>query len=115
MTTTVQQAFGRRVQQLRKFQKLTQEQFAEITGLSVDTISNIERGLSSTRLETMADIAKALKISLPELFEFEAVPGLPQHISKDTKLLLKLLDQCPKDQLPKLIAIVEQAINMAKN
>lgn len=37
--------FGRRLRQLRRQKDLTQEQLAEAAGISVDMLSNIERGI----------------------------------------------------------------------
>lgn len=64
----VQKQFGQRVQALRKGKGLTQEQLAEVIGKSVDTISNIERGFSSTRIKTAGDIAETLGVTLADLF-----------------------------------------------
>ncbi|MCW2244979.1 transcriptional regulator with XRE-family HTH domain [Azospirillum fermentarium] len=67
--------FGMRVQALRRRRGLTQEELAEAIGKSVDTISNIERGFSSTRIETAQAIAQTVGVTLAELFEFEEHPG----------------------------------------
>jgi transcriptional regulator with XRE-family HTH domain len=67
--------FGVRVQALRRRRGLTQETLAEAIGRSVDTISNIERGFSSTRIETAQAIAEAVGVTLPELFEFDQAWG----------------------------------------
>lgn len=67
--------FGVRVQALRRRRGLTQEELAEAIGKSVDTISNIERGFSSTRIETAQAIAQTVGVTLAELFEFEEHPG----------------------------------------
>ncbi len=63
--------FGLRVQALRRRRGLTQEELAEAIGKSVDTVSNIERGFSSTRIETALMIADAVGVSLAELFELQ--------------------------------------------
>jgi transcriptional regulator with XRE-family HTH domain len=39
--------FGRRLRQLRRQKDLTQEQLAETAGISVDMLSNIERGVNA--------------------------------------------------------------------
>lgn len=66
----LKRTFGQHVQALRKEKGLTQENLAEAIGKSVDQISNIERGATSTRLDTALAIATALDVNLPELFSF---------------------------------------------
>ena len=68
----LKRAFGRRVQALREAKGLTQEDLAARIERTVDTISNIERGANSTRIETACRLAQALGVALPELFEFGA-------------------------------------------
>lgn len=63
--------FGLKVQALRRRRGLTQEALAEAIGKSVDTISNIERGAGSPRVETALDIANTLGVTLAELFDVE--------------------------------------------
>ncbi|MEL3891702.1 helix-turn-helix transcriptional regulator [Ferrovibrio sp. MS7] len=69
-----QKALGRRIKALRKERKLSQEDLAEIIGKSVDTVSNIERGFSSTRLSTVFEIAEALKVGFIDLFDWADMP-----------------------------------------
>jgi transcriptional regulator with XRE-family HTH domain len=75
----LQREFGLRVQQLRKKRGLTQEQLAERVERTVDTISNIERGFSSTRVETAYAIARELGSSLAELFDFNGAIELDRE------------------------------------
>ena len=63
--------FGRKVQELREARGLTQEQLAAQIGRSVDTVSNIERGINATRIETAYQLAAALEVRLPDLFNFD--------------------------------------------
>jgi transcriptional regulator with XRE-family HTH domain len=67
----VKRRLGMRVQALRRQRRLTQEQLAEAIGRSVDTISNIETGRLSTRIDTATKLADVLGTSLAELFEFD--------------------------------------------
>jgi transcriptional regulator with XRE-family HTH domain len=80
-TDALKRTFGRRVQALRERAGLTQENLADRIGRSVDTVSNIERGANSTRVETAARIAEALGVELRELFEPEDGPlaGRPRR------------------------------------
>lgn len=61
--------FGRRLRQLRRQKDLTQEQLAEATGLSVDMLSNIERGVNAPSFETIEKLAQALDIHANTLFD----------------------------------------------
>ncbi|HYO67038.1 MAG TPA: helix-turn-helix transcriptional regulator [Archangium sp.] len=61
--------FGNHLRRLRTAQKLTQEQLAERSGLSVDAIRRIERGAFSPSLETLAKLTGGLDVSLKTLFQ----------------------------------------------
>jgi transcriptional regulator with XRE-family HTH domain len=62
--------FGSRVKQLRRAQKLTQDQFAQKTGLHKNYIGMVERGERNPSLENINIIAEAFGVSLSELFQF---------------------------------------------
>lgn len=50
---------------------MTQESLAELTGLSVEFISYIERGIHAPSFDTLEKLSEALKVSFSELFNFE--------------------------------------------
>jgi transcriptional regulator with XRE-family HTH domain len=64
--------FGKRLQELRREAGITQEKLADKTGLTVESISNIERGIFGPKFENLEKIAAVLKVPVRELFEFEA-------------------------------------------
>lgn len=64
--------FGRRLRYLRRLRDLTQEQLAEMVGLSVDQVSNIERGVNAPSFASLARIAEALGVSVADLFDFDS-------------------------------------------
>jgi transcriptional regulator with XRE-family HTH domain len=63
--------FGKRLQTLRRQAGLTQEQLAEATEISVDFISLVERGINSPSFDNLEKLAKALGVSIRDLFDFE--------------------------------------------
>ncbi|MFA7243317.1 MAG: helix-turn-helix transcriptional regulator [Sulfuricellaceae bacterium] len=63
--------FGKRLQALRREAGITQEQLADKIGLTVESISNIERGLFGPKFENLEKIATVLKVPVKTLFEFE--------------------------------------------
>ncbi len=62
--------FGTRLLAIRRERKLTQEQFAEHVGISVDFLSLIERGINAPSFETIEQMAKSLRVPVKALFEF---------------------------------------------
>jgi transcriptional regulator with XRE-family HTH domain len=67
----LQKDLGRRIAQLRKARKLTQEQLAEAVGRSVEFISLVERGVNAPSVAGLADFAKALRVEVRDLFTFD--------------------------------------------
>ncbi len=74
---TIKKLLGKRIKKLRTAKKLTQEDLADILGTDQKHISNIECGVTFPS-QFLNEIAKALNVSLPELFEFE-------HLKYDAK------------------------------
>lgn len=68
--STLRSLFGRRLRQLRLQRNLTQERLAEGAGVSVDLISNIERGINAPSFETLERLAESLRVSVKDLFVF---------------------------------------------
>lgn len=103
---TIQREFGLKVQNLRKKRGWTQERLAAAIARSVDTISDIERGFSSTRIETAAYIAEALGSTLTELFDFPSIGEADRAKRQQISDLIELIR--PLD-LPTIEAITAQA------
>ena len=111
MKGSEREQLGIRIKALRESKGHTQEEFAEICGASVRTISNIERGQSTPDLRTIYAIAKNLSISIDELLkintyskksvarqqkEYELITkiqsvsdGLLDYLAEDIELALK--------------------------
>lgn len=63
-------AFGSNIRKIRNSKELTQEQLADLAGVSENTIATLETGKLNTTVATCFDIAKALGIAVTELFDF---------------------------------------------
>lgn len=61
--------FGRRVQEIRKKQNLSQEKLAELAGLHRTYIGMIERAEKNIILVNISKIANALNVSLAYLLQ----------------------------------------------
>lgn len=67
-TTIIRKRLGARVRKLRKEAGLSQEEFGFRVGLHRTYIGSIERGEQNVSIDNIHKIAKALRISLSELF-----------------------------------------------
>jgi transcriptional regulator with XRE-family HTH domain len=65
---TLQQRLGKNIQRQRKIQGLTQEALAEAVHTSRTYLGHIEQGKKAPSLAMLANIAKALKVPVRELF-----------------------------------------------
>lgn len=63
--------FGKRIKELRKKKKLTQEQLGELVNIDYKQIGNIETGTYFTTMPTLERIAAALEVEIKELFNFQ--------------------------------------------
>jgi transcriptional regulator with XRE-family HTH domain len=79
---TLRQKFGRRLREIRAQRRMTQEQFAEMLGVSVDFLSLIERGRNAPSFETLDTMAKRLRMPVADLFTFQAPRSTPQREAK---------------------------------
>ena len=66
MRTLVQSplALGRALRDARRRRRLTQQQLADLAGVTQPTVSNVERGVSRVSLTTLLRILAALKLEL---------------------------------------------------
>ncbi len=105
--------FGMRVQALRRRRGLTQEELAEAIGKSVDTISNIERGFSSTRIETAQAIADMVEVTLAELFEFEKhANNRDRERRKAIEQIIDMLSEQGDDNIQALGEVIQIILKM---
>ncbi|WP_331351771.1 helix-turn-helix transcriptional regulator [Cellvibrio sp. UBA7671] len=70
-STSLKKQFGKRLQQVRSSRGLTQEELAEKVGLTIESISNIERGIHGPSFDNLEKITTALNVPAKSLFEFE--------------------------------------------
>ena len=100
---------GRRVRDLRKASNLTQENLAERAGISWHFVSSIERGQKGATIETLGAIARALDVSLSELF-LDIDRPLPRELGR----IQTALAARPAEDQRTILAIVEQALRLSR-
>jgi transcriptional regulator with XRE-family HTH domain len=67
---SLRRQFGKRLRSIRHERGLTQEELAELVGISVDFLSLIERGINAPSFEVLEQMAGGLKLPVMALFDF---------------------------------------------
>ena len=91
---------GKRIQARRKFLGYTQEQLADMMNVSIQMVSNLERGNKAIRIDNLINLCQILNISTDYILigkETSADIGkLASHIaqlsSKDKKMIEMLVE-----------------------
>ena len=89
MGSKLRSLLGQRIRGIRKQRGLSQEQFAELAGRSVKTISNIEGGRAGAPIETLYRISEMLGVELKDLFDGVTLKRINRARAE---LLLRLVD-----------------------
>ncbi len=77
---------GDRIKALRTTRDLSQEELAGLMERSVFTISQIERGKSLPRIETLMDFSMVFKCSIDDIV-FDSASTATKQMSRDTRCL----------------------------
>lgn len=89
--------FSKKIQKLRKENKLTQEELAQKLYISRTAISKWERGVGYPNIDSLKDIANLFNITIDELLSTEEIIDIAKkennsNIKKTTNLIYGLLD-----------------------
>ena len=107
----IDKRIGQRIKECRERIGLTQEQFSEKTGLSVNYISTVERGGSFPRCERLITILNGLQVSADAIF-CDVIDHTTEY--RASVLSQKLQALPPADQ-KRILEIVEFMIQQAEN
>ncbi len=59
---------GQSVRYLRLKKEMSQEELAFNSGLSLNSISTLERGINNIKIKNLKNIAEALKVNIEDIF-----------------------------------------------
>ena len=93
---------GKRIQIRRKQQGYTQEQLAEMMNVSIQMVSNLERGNKAIRIDNLINLTQILDISTDYILTGKEtqydIQALTTHIAqlpdRDRKMVEMLVDYC---------------------
>lgn len=105
----VEEIIGKRIQKIRLAKGYTQQQFAEMIGLSTNYLSDIERGKSSARLDKLVAIINALECSADDIF----VDVIDYGYKIKSSQLSERLEELPPKEREKAFAILDVFISKA--
>ena len=87
----IKKLLGKRLQEIRKNKKLTQEYVAEAINVEISSISNIENGRYFPSAENLDKLLKVLDIKLSEIF-------LCENFAKKEDLISEMLNSMQNDE-----------------
>jgi transcriptional regulator with XRE-family HTH domain len=97
---------GDRIRTARENMNLTQEKLAEITGLSNNYISNIERNQSIPSLDTLVKICNALETT-PDRVLLDSIYSSKEYIRDD---IAKKLAKCSDKSMLLISSLIDVVI-----
>ena len=99
------QILGKRIREQREAQNLTQEQFAELVGISSIHMSEIERGNKNPSMEAFIRIVNALDTPADYLLRYE--------VKTAKRVILNEITEKMKDLPPEQIDFIRDMFNVA--
>ena len=95
----VEKRIGGKITEIRLAQKLTQAELAERVGVSVESISRMERGVSFPSLKTVERVATALNAPLRSFFGFDEEPAADKSFERELSKLTAFLRTLREDEI----------------
>ena len=96
---------GLRIQNKRKIIKLTQEQLAEMLGISVKHLSEVERGIAGLSIENLIHLSSIFDTSIDYLVKGE-------EINDPQKLIITLPENITEEKTYKVKEIIRRIIDV---
>lgn len=112
-STIILKTLGRRIAALRKKQGMNQEEFADVSGKMINTISNIERGLSDPKVTTLLSLAEALNVPVDSLFNDEEQPQI-EELPENVQAILKMIKNQDTRTLKTIQKQIEALLELIK-
>jgi len=109
MNNDIKKDFGDKVRYYRKLKNLTQNQLSERINKTEETVSNIERGITSTGIELIQVLANALDVKTMDLFNEDdiIVPYLDKEKIDLSREIIRILGTKNKKYMKSIITILQ--------
>ena len=109
MNNDIKKDFGDKVRYYRKLKNLTQSQLSERINKTEETVSNIERGITSTGIELIQVLANALDVKTRDLFNEDDIiaPYLDKEKIDLSREIIRILGTKNKKYMKSIITILQ--------
>lgn len=100
MDGTLLQEIGKRIQQRRKVLGYTQEQLAEMMNVSVQMVSNLERGNKAIRIDNLINLSSILQVSTDYILtgsEYNAQSAIDNLSRRNQNLIAHIITYCQEN------------------
>lgn len=104
---TTKKLVGRRIKELRKLRKLSQEKLAEMVGIAPRHLSSIETGRNFPSFVTLDKIMICLKIDLIDIVD---CPYMSYNINELREIIKGMIDEADELKLRLLLKIVRDIV-----
>ena len=108
--TNIKKVLGKRIQKIRRLKGFTQEQLAEMVGLSSNYISDIECGKSYVRIDKLIRIINGLQCSADDIF----IDLIDFRYKIKSSHLTELLERISKEDQEKALELLSVFIDKSK-
>lgn len=106
----IEKSIGKRIQELRKKKKLTQDQLAELIDVTPHFLSSLERGVYNIKLDTLVQIINHLDCSADDIFCDVINNGYKQRASR----LSDSIEKLPPEEQNRILDVVEALVKTSK-
>ena len=101
MPNDVLSVLGARLKKARNDRDFTQEQLADITGLSARHIANIEKGDVNLSFEVLSTLVKSLGVSFDAIFD-----PAGEQVEAEIQEIARLYRACPEQGQRLILAVI---------
>ena len=106
---SIERSIGKRIQEKRKLRGYTQQQFAEIVGLSTNYLSDVERGKSAIKVEKLVGIINALDCSADDIF----IDVIQHSYQIKSSKLAERIELLPPVERDKILIMLDTMLSLA--
>ena len=106
----IEQEIGKRIKELRKQKRISQEKLAEMIGITPNYLSALERGAYNIKLDTLVQIIDCLDITADDLFRDVIKNGYQNRASRLTDEVASL----PEDEQQRIFEVLDALIRTAR-